>query len=203
MITVTDGGQSGERTGMSAADRGEPLVWMDLEMTGLDPGLCTIIEIATLVTDSELNLIAEGPELAIHQSDQVLEAMDAWNTEHHTASGLADRVRQSDVDLAEAERQTLEFLRQHCRAGASNLCGNSIAQDRRFLRRYMPELDAFFHYRLVDVSTIKVLVRAWYPEEFHAPPKKEAHRARGDILESIAELKHYRERVFRPPPGRA
>lgn len=174
-----------------------PLVWIDLEMSGLDPRTCQILEIATLVTDADLNVLAEGPELIVHQPDAVLDAMDTWCTEHHGASGLTAAVRASKVSLADAEAQTLEFLREHTTSGASPLCGNSIWQDRRFIVAGMPELDAFLHYRLVDVSTIKELARRWYPD-VSAPPKAESHRALGDIRESIAELRFYRERLFVP-----
>ena len=172
------------------------MVWIDLEMTGLDPKECTIIEIATLITDGDLEIIAEGPNLAIHQPDEVLDAMDEWNTTHHTASGLVARVKESDVDLAEAQRRTLEFIKTYCKQNKAPLCGNSIGQDRRFLRAYMPELEDYLHYRNVDVSSIKELVKRWYPSSYHAPSKKAAHLALDDIRESISELRYYRERVF-------
>lgn len=173
-----------------------PLVWMDLEMSGLDPDRCAILEIATIVTDAELEVIAEGPDLVIHHDDGVLDAMDEWCTSHHGASGLTAAVRASTISLAEAETRTLEFVAAHCGAKASPLCGNTIWQDRRFLVRHMPTLDAHLHYRLVDVSTIKELVRRWYPQ-LRAPGKSDAHRALDDIRESIAELRFYREHVFR------
>jgi oligoribonuclease len=172
------------------------LVWMDLEMTGLEPEVERIIEIATLVTDAELNLIAEGPELVIHQPDALLDAMDDWNKEHHGASGLLARVRASTVTEAEAERLTLEFLKAHVPAKSVPLCGNSIAQDRRFLVKYMAELNEHLHYRNVDVSTIKELVKRWYPDSYQAPRKQATHRALDDIRESINELRFYKERVF-------
>jgi oligoribonuclease len=176
-----------------------PLVWIDLEMTGLDPDRDTILEIATLVTDDQLELVAEGPDLVIHQPEAVLSGLDEWNRTQHGASGLLDRVQASTVDLAQAQRQTLEFVRAHCARGQAPLAGNSVHQDRRFLARLMPELDDYLHYRIVDVSTVKELVRRWYPRAYdEAPPKREAHRALEDIRESIAELRYYRSAVFRP-----
>lgn len=168
------------------------LVWMDLEMTGLDPMSDQIIEIATLVTDTNLKLLAEGPVLAIHQPEHVLAAMDEWNREHHGQSGLIERVRTSAVDEQSAERQTLAFLERWCKAGASPLCGNSICQDRRFLARWMPRLESFFHYRNLDVSTLKILAQRWAPEVAEDFKKQGAHLALADIKESIAELAHYR-----------
>jgi oligoribonuclease len=174
------------------------LIWIDLEMTGLEPQTDFIIEIATLVTDSQLNLLAEGPVLAIHQSDAVLAAMDDWNQQQHGKSGLVDRVRASTVDEREAEMRTLEFLRQHAPAGQSPMCGNSICQDRRFMARWMPELEAYFHYRNLDVSTIKELARRWYPA-IRSFNKTSAHLALQDIHDSIEELRFYRERLFVAP----
>lgn len=178
-------------------DAAPPLVWMDLEMSGLDPDTCQILEIATLITDGDLNVIAEGPDIVVHQPDSVLDAMDAWCTQQHGHSGLTAQVKASTVALAEAEARTLEFLRAHCPPGKSPLCGNSIGHDRRFLLRYMPQVSGFLHYRMVDVSSIKELTRRWYPS-LSAPRKGETHRALDDIRESIAELRFYRERVFRP-----
>lgn len=175
------------------------LVWMDLEMSGLDPKTCVILEIATLITDKDLNLVAQGPSLAVHQPLTLLEGMDDWNKKHHTASGLWDAVLASQTTLAEAERQTLEFVAKHCKEKASPLCGNTIYQDRRFLIEYMPKLESYLHYRLVDVSTIKELVKRWYGPEFQAPPKKQKHKALDDILETVEELKYYREKVFKKP----
>jgi oligoribonuclease len=173
------------------------LVWMDLEMTGLDPNVHAIIEIATVITDKDLVVIEEGPVLAVHQGEEVLGAMDEWNRSHHHDSGLVKRVKASDVSEAEAERRTLEFVRRHVRPGVAPLCGNSIWQDRRFLAKYMPELEAHFHYRVVDVSSIKELVRRWRPELLEGFSKKGAHLALDDIRESIEELRYYRQNFFR------
>ncbi|TPV95316.1 MAG: oligoribonuclease [Myxococcales bacterium FL481] len=179
-----------------AATEHAPLVWLDLEMTGLDPDRDTILEIATLVTDDQLDVIAEGPDLVVFQPDEVLAAMGPWCRSHHAQSGLTAAVRGSDCSLADAEQATLEFLGRHTLAGRSPLCGNSIGQDRRFLARHMPRLEAYLHYRNVDVSSIKELVKRWYPA---APPieKAQTHRALDDIVESIAELRQYRQTVFR------
>lgn len=174
------------------------LVWMDLEMTGLDPERERIIEMATLVTDGDLNVVAEGPELVIHQPDELLEAMDEWNRTQHAKTGLIDRVRASQVTEREAEERTLAFVAEHCQERTAPLSGNSIHQDRRFLRRYMPALEAYFHYRNLDVSTVKELAKRWYPEDYEAtPPKGEAHRALDDVRDSIEELRFYRSRIFR------
>ncbi len=173
-----------------------PLVWVDLEMSGLDPESCQILEIAAIITDGELNVIAEGPDLVIHQPDAVLEAMDEWCTRQHGQSGLTAAVKASPVSLQEAEAQVLALLKAHCPAGKSPLCGNSIGHDRRFLIRYMPALAGYISYRNIDVSSIKELVRRWYPQ-VSAPPKRETHRALDDIRESIAELRFYRQNVFR------
>ena len=171
------------------------LIWIDLEMTGLDPQTDRIIEIATLVTDSQLCIIAEGPALAIHQDEAVLATMDEWNQRQHSESGLLARVRASTVTEADAEQQTLAFLRQHLPAGKSPICGNSICQDRRFLARLMPELEAYFHYRNLDVSTLKELARRWYPG-LKGFSKVSTHLALQDIRDSIEELRFYRERLF-------
>ena len=173
------------------------LVWVDLEMSGLDPERCTILEIATIVTDADLRIVAEGPVIAIHQPESVLAVMDEWNREHHAASGLSGRVRASTQSMADAEVATLAFVRRFCPERSSPLCGNSIHHDRRFLARYMPRFEAYLHYRNIDVSTIKELVRRWYPNGPQAPEKKHAHLALDDIRESIAELRFYREHVFR------
>nr|AIE90272.1 Exonuclease RNase T and DNA polymerase III (orn, REX2, REXO2) [uncultured marine group II/III euryarchaeote AD1000_01_G07] len=177
----------------------ERLVWMDLEMTGLDADENTIIEIATIVTEGDLTVVAEGPAIAISQPESELAKMDDWNLTHHTKNGLLDRVRNQGTPMAEAEAQTIEFLREHCIEGVSPLCGNTIGQDRRFLRRYMPDLHGFFHYRSVDVTSIKQLVDRWYPNMPRAT-KPAGHRALDDIRGSIAELQYYRENVFRELP---
>ncbi len=179
---------------MSFSDQN--LIWVDLEMTGLDPETHKIIEIATIVTDSELNILAEGPVLAIHQPEAELNKMDEWCTTTHTASGLVERIRASDVDEQEAIRLTIAFLEQWVPKGKSPICGNSIGQDRRFLYKHMPELEAYFHYRYLDVSTLKELTRRWKPEVLDGFSKKGSHLALDDIRESIAELKYYRETIF-------
>jgi len=174
------------------------LIWIDLEMTGLEPQQDQIIEIATVVTDANLVLLAQGPVIAIHQPDEIMNSMDAWNTSHHGESGLTSRVRQSNSSMADAEQETLEFLRNYVHSGKSPMCGNSICQDRRFMARLMPELEAFFHYRNLDVSTLKELARLWKPELVGGFVKKGAHLALDDILESIDELKYYRACFIRP-----
>ena len=173
------------------------LIWIDLEMTGLDTQNDLIIEIATIVTDSQLQILAEGPVLAIHQQDSVLSAMDEWNTRQHSQSGLLQRVRQSTIDEAEAERQTIDFLSQYVPKNSSPMCGNSICQDRRFLHRCMPELEAYFHYRNLDVSTLKELARRWYPEVAQSYKKDSSHLALDDIRDSIDELRFYRQHLFK------
>ncbi|MBR9858026.1 MAG: oligoribonuclease [Gammaproteobacteria bacterium] len=175
----------------------ENLVWIDLEMTGLEPDEHKIIEIASIITDKELNVLAEGPVLAIHQSEAELAKMDEWNVRTHTGSGLVARVQASTVSEDDAVAQTLAFLREWVPEQASPLCGNSIGQDRRFLVRHMPTLEAFFHYRNVDVSTVKELVRRWQPALLEQFTKKGSHQALDDIRESIAELQFYRETVFK------
>ncbi len=173
------------------------LIWIDLEMTGLDPEKERIIEIATIVTDSDLRIIAEGPVFAIHQSSELLNNMDSWNTRQHNGSGLVSRVKESVVTEKEAEAETLKFLRQYVPEGKSPMCGNSIHQDRRFLRRYMPQLEKFFHYRLLDVSTIKELALRWSPRVYSGLQKESKHLALDDIRESIEELKYYRTELFK------
>lgn len=168
------------------------LIWIDLEMTGLIPETDVIIEIATIITDADLNILAEGPELAVHQPDEVMAAMDEWNTRQHGQSGLTQRVKDSVISIAEAERQTLEFIKGYVKSGVSPICGNSIGQDRRFLVREMPELEAYFHYRNLDVSTLKELARRWRPDILEGVQKKGSHLAMDDIRDSINELKHYR-----------
>lgn len=175
----------------------ENLIWIDLEMTGLEPKTDVIIEIATIVTDSDLNILAEGPMLAIHQSDEVLDGMDEWCTNQHGKSGLTQRVKDSQVTEAQAEAQTIEFLKQYLEAGVSPMCGNSIGQDRRFLNKYMPELEAFFHYRNLDVSSLKELAKRWKPEVAKGVVKKGSHLALDDIKDSIEELKYYREHFIK------
>lgn len=177
------------------------LIWIDLEMTGLDTNRDYIIEIATVITDSALNILAEGPVLAIHQPDETLNAMDNWNQNQHGKSGLIDRVRASRVSAADAERQTLEFVRQYVPSRGSPMCGNSICQDRRFLARCMPALEAYFHYRNLDVSTVKELARRWAPAVYSGFTKESSHLALEDIRDSINELRYYRERFFRLPGG--
>ena len=180
------------------------LVWMDLEMTGLEVDQNRILEIATLVTDGELNILAEGPELVVHQSDELLNGMNQWNTEHHGASGLIDRVRKSTVSEADAQAQTLAFVKAHVPERAAPLAGNSVHQDRLFLSRYFGELEQYLHYRNVDVSTVKELVRRWYPKGYDKRPrKKAAHRALDDIRESIEELRYYRKMAFVAPEAPA
>lgn len=180
------------------SDRKETnLIWIDLEMTGLNVTHDHIIEIATLVTDFNLNLIAEGPVIAIHQSHSILAAMDEWNTKQHKKSGLVDRVKQSSFSEQDAERITLDFLKQHILSNKSPMCGNSICQDRRFLYRCMPQLEAFFHYRNLDVSTIKELASRWYPDITKNFKKDSKHIALSDIYDSIEELKFYRTTIFK------
>jgi oligoribonuclease len=169
------------------------LIWIDLEMTGLEPQRDQIIEIATVVTNNDLDILAQGPVIAIHQPKLVMDAMDEWNTQHHGDSGLSERVAASQHSVHDAEIETLNFLRQHVKPGKSPMCGNSICQDRRFMARLMPELEAFFHYRNLDVSTLKELVSRWKPEAMDGFVKKAAHLALDDALESIEELKHYRK----------
>ena len=173
------------------------LIWIDLEMTGLDPDSDVIIEMATIVTDSDLNTLAEGPVIAIHHSDEVLARMDDWNTRTHGASGLTQRVRESQVSMAQAEAQTIAFLEQWVPKGKSPICGNSICQDRRFLYRQMPTLEAYFHYRNLDVSTLKELAARWAPQIMEGFKKGGTHLALDDIRDSIAELRHYREHFIK------
>ncbi|HEY0722036.1 MAG TPA: oligoribonuclease [Gammaproteobacteria bacterium] len=179
------------------AQNPDNLVWIDLEMTGLEPLTDRVIEIATIVTDSQLNILAEGPVLAIHQSDEVLGAMDEWNTRQHGGSGLTQRVRESTIDEAQAAAQTIAFLSDYVLPRGSPMCGNSICQDRRFLARWLPELEAFFHYRNLDVSTLKELARRWRPEIMNGFKKSGSHLAMDDIRESIAELQYYRTQLFK------
>ncbi len=179
------------------SDKDSRLIWIDLEMTGLDPLRDQIIEIATVVTDGNLKTVAEGPNIVIHQPRSVLYEMDNWNTRHHTASGLFAAVLSSHISTEQAERETLEFLKEHCLPKSSPMCGASICQDRRFLSRAMPDLAAFFHYRSLDVSSLKILAGLWQPKVLESLKKDDRHRAKSDILASIEELKHYRELMFR------
>ncbi len=173
------------------------LIWIDLEMTGLDPDRDVIIEMATIVTDSDLNTLAEGPVIAIHQPEEILAGMDEWNTRQHGQSGLTQRVRESTVSMAEAEAQTLAFLEQWVPKRSSPICGNSICQDRRFLYRHMPRLEGYFHYRNLDVSTLKELAARWAPQVCESFKKGNTHLALDDIRESIAELRHYRDHFIK------
>ena len=168
------------------------LIWIDLEMTGLRPERDRILEIATIITDNDLNILSEGPVIAIHQPEEVLVGMDEWNQTHHSQSGLLERVRNSRIREQAAEQLTLTFLQQYVAENSSPICGNSICQDRRFLYQYMPRLERFFHYRNLDVSTLKILVERWSPDLKNGFSKKESHRALDDIRESIAELQYYR-----------
>lgn len=178
---------------------GKNLVWMDLEMTGLNPEQDEIIEIATLITDPELNIVAEGPDLVLHQPRERFERMDEWNQKQHTKSGLWQQVVESPIDARAASAQTLAFLQEHVEAGSSPLCGNSIWQDRRFLSRYMPDVDRHLHYRIIDVSTIKELAWRWFPDARPYKKALESHRALDDIKESIEELRYYRKSLFHSP----
>ena len=181
---------------MSDTKKYPTLVWLDLEMTGLEPDSERIIEIATAVTSHDLSEIIEGPNLVIQQPQEFISNMDEWNTNQHTKSGLVESLKVTNITIDEAQKQTLDFLSQHTEKGRSPLCGNSISHDRRFLRRYMPELDSFFHYRNVDVSSIKELIKRWNPELLDGFRKSGGHRAMEDVLESIEELKFYREKFF-------
>jgi oligoribonuclease len=173
------------------------LIWVDMEMTGLDPDRDAVIEIATIVTDTDLNTLAEGPVIAVHQSDAKLRAMDEWNTTHHTRSGLVDRVKASAYDEQRTAQETIDFLQQWVPAGASPMCGNTICQDRRFMARHLPELEAFFHYRNLDVSTLKILMQRWRPELEAGFVKTATHLALDDIRESINEMRYYREHFLK------
>jgi len=178
-------------------DKKQHLIWIDLEMTGLIPESDRIIEIATIITNTDLQVVAEGPVLAIYQTEETLERMDEWNKRHHGSSGLIERVRLSPNNESEAEQATLKFLNQYCESGFSPMCGNSICQDRRFLARYMPSLEKFFHYRNLDVSSIKELAKRWRPDIADGVKKQGAHLALDDIKDSIDELRHYRKHFFR------
>ncbi|MDX8410493.1 MAG: oligoribonuclease [Mariprofundaceae bacterium] len=175
------------------------LVWMDMEMSGLNPDRDHVLEIATLITDSNLEIVAEGPELVVHQPQEILDGMDEWCRKHHRASGLTAMVQASTISLAEAEEKTLAFLQEYIPENGCPLCGNSIHQDRRFLYRYMPQLEAWLHYRNIDVSSLKEVVKRWYPNAGKLPRKKGSHRALHDIRESIEELRYYRKHFFVEP----
>jgi oligoribonuclease len=179
-----------------AGDATSNLIWIDLEMTGLDTVTDQIIEIATIVTDAHLNELAEGPDLAIYQPKEIMDGMDEWNTRQHGESGLTKRVLDSKLSMQDAEKQTIVFLEEYVNAGASPMCGNSICQDRRFLARQMPLLEAFFHYRNLDVSTLKILANSWAPEIAKGFNKESSHRALADIRDSITELTYYRKSLF-------
>ena len=183
-------------TTATKSDKMNNLIWIDLEMTGLDTNSDRIIEIATIVTDKQLVEVAEGPVLTIYQSSQVMDAMDQWNTRQHGNSGLTNRVLESQTSLADAESETIDFLQRHVEKGASPMCGNSICQDRRFMAREMPALEEFFHYRNLDVSTLKILVQLWAPDIAAGFTKESEHRALADIRDSIGELAHYRAALF-------
>jgi oligoribonuclease len=186
---------------MSTSRKNDRLVWVDMEMTGLDPQTDRILEIAMIVTDADLNLLAEGPVLVIHQSDELLDKMDAWNKGTHGRSGLIDKVKASTLSETEAEQACLQFLKEHVKSSTSPMCGNTIHQDRRFMVRYMPKLESYFHYRNIDVSTVKELCKRWHPEIAKGFQKKQAHTALADILESVDELRYYRDKLFIPTLG--
>jgi oligoribonuclease len=186
---------------MSTTRKNDRLVWVDMEMSGLQPETDRILEIAMIVTDGDLNIVAEGPVLVVHQEDAVLDRMDAWNKGTHGKSGLIDKVKASTLTEADVEAECLAFLRQHVKSSISPMCGNTIHQDRRFMNRYMPKLEAYFHYRNIDVSTIKELCKRWQPEIAKGFSKQQAHTALADIIESVEELRYYREKLFIPTVG--
>jgi oligoribonuclease len=186
---------------MSTTRKNDRLVWVDMEMSGLLPETDRILEIAMIVTDGDLNIVAEGPVLVVHQEDAVLDRMDAWNKGAHSKSGLIDKVKASTLTEAEVEAECLAFLKQHVKSSISPMCGNTIHQDRRFMNRYMPKLEAYFHYRNIDVSTIKELCKRWQPEIAKGFSKQQAHTALADIIESVEELRYYREKLFIPTIG--
>jgi oligoribonuclease len=186
---------------MSTTRKNDRLVWVDMEMSGLFPETDRILEIAMVVTDGDLNIVAEGPVLVVHQDDAVLDRMDAWNKGTHGKSGLIDKVKASTLTEADVEAECLAFLKQHVKSSISPMCGNTIHQDRRFMNRYMPKLEAYFHYRNIDVSTIKELCKRWQPEIAKGFSKQQAHTALADIIESVEELRYYREKLFLPTVG--
>ena len=186
---------------MSTTRKNDRLVWVDMEMSGLQPETDRILEIAMIVTDGDLNIVAEGPVLVVHQEDAVLDRMDAWNKGTHGKSGLIDKVKASTLTEADVEAECLAFLKQHVKSSISPMCGNTIHQDRRFMNRYMPKLETYFHYRNIDVSTIKELCKRWQPEIAKGFSKQQAHTALADIIESVEELRYYREKLFIPTIG--
>lgn len=186
---------------MSTTRKNDRLVWVDMEMSGLQPETDRILEIAMIVTDGDLNIVAEGPVLVVHQEDAVLDRMDAWNKGTHGKSGLIDKVKASTLTEADVEAECLAFLKQHVKSSISPMCGNTIHQDRRFMNRYMPKLEAYFHYRNIDVSTIKELCKRWQPEIAKGFSKQQAHTALADIIESVEELRYFREKLFIPTIG--
>jgi oligoribonuclease len=186
---------------MSTTRKNDRLVWVDMEMSGLLPETDRVLEIAMIVTDGDLNIVAEGPVLVVHQEDDVLDRMDAWNKGTHSKSGLIDKVKASTLTEADVEAECLAFLKQHVKSSISPMCGNTIHQDRRFMNRYMPKLEAYFHYRNIDVSTIKELCKRWQPEIAKGFSKQQAHTALADIIESVEELRYYREKLFIPTIG--
>jgi oligoribonuclease len=186
---------------MSTTRKNDRLVWVDMEMSGLLPETDRILEIAMIVTDGDLNIVAEGPVLVVHQEDAVLDRMDSWNKGTHSKSGLIDKVKASTLTEADVEAACLAFLKQHVKSSISPMCGNTIHQDRRFMNRYMPKLEAYFHYRNIDVSTIKELCKRWQPEIAKGFSKQQAHTALADIIESVEELRYYREKLFIPTIG--
>jgi oligoribonuclease len=186
---------------MSTTRKNDRLVWVDMEMSGLQPETDRILEIAMIVTDGDLKIVAEGPVLVVHQEDAVLDRMDAWNKGTHGKSGLIDKVKASTLTEADVEAECLAFLKQHVKSSISPMCGNTIHQDRRFMNRYMPKLEAYFHYRNIDVSTIKELCKRWQPEIAKGFSKQQAHTALADIIESVEELRYYREKLFIPTIG--
>lgn len=194
---TTEDKQSVGQTAPTLACSEFNLIWLDMEMTGLSPDVDRIIEVAVVITDPQLVVVVEGPVLALHQSDQTLEAMDAWNKKTHGCSGLTERVKNSTIDESQATEQLCEFMKQYVPPGKSPMCGNSICQDRRFAARWMPSFEAFFHYRNLDVSTLKELARRWYPEVARSFHKRAQHTALADIHESIDELRHYRKYMLR------
>lgn len=184
----------------SKAKAADLLVWVDLEMTGLDPKKCTVLEIGAIITNNNLEVVAEGPSIAIHHSQKVLNSMESWSRYHHRKSGLTEECRASKISLKKAEEAVLKFVKEHCKEKTAPLCGNTIWQDRRFLVKYMPKLESYLHYRTIDVSSIKELVKRWYPEGHKMPREKnQTHRVMDDIRESVEELRYYRDKVFIPP----